>query len=167
MILCRNHGQEAVERGFSVNKNLLQVNMTEASIIVQRMIHDQMISKDLQTQTLSMTKGLLQSVEAARSQYDKNVNEKRKDKILSEQERKRESIQKETVSVMNVKKDLQKICATLTNNFESSMEKAEKLGGITYFVEANGLKRKRSEKIEEIKNLEETLECLEKKKKNT
>ena len=68
---------------------------------------------------------------------------------------------------MNVKKDLEKMCATLTNDFESLMEKAEKLGDIAYVVEANGLKRKRSEKREEIKKLEETLECLEKKKKNT
>ena len=28
-------------------------------------------------------------------------------------------------SVINVKKDLEKICATLTNDFESLMEKAE------------------------------------------
>ena len=143
MILCLNHGQAAVERAFSVKKNLLQVNMTEASIVAQHMIYDHIISKK---KTLSMTKGLLQSVGGARGRYDENLNEKRKDKILNEQERKRESIQKDIVSVMNVKKDLEKICATLTNNFESLMEKAEKLGDIAYIVEGNGLKRKRSEK---------------------
>ena len=68
---------------------------------------------------------------------------------------------------MNVKKDLEEIHATLTNDFASQMEKAEKLGDIAYVVEANGLKCKRSEKIEEIKKLEETLESLGKKKKNT
>ena len=47
MILCLNHGQAAVERGFSVNKNLLQVNITEASVVAQRIIYDHMISKDL------------------------------------------------------------------------------------------------------------------------
>ena len=141
--------------------------MTEASIVAQRMIYDHMISKYLQPQTLSMTKELLQLVGAARSQYDENLNGKRKDKILIEQERKRESIQKDIVSVINVKKDLEKICATLTNDFESLMEKAEKLGDIAYVIEVNGLKRKRSEKTEEIKKLEETLECLEKKKKKT
>ena len=45
------------------------------------------------------------------------------------------------------------------------MEKPEKLGDIAYVVEANGLKRKRSEKIEEIKKLEETLQYSEKKRK--
>ena len=54
-------------------------------------------------------KGLLQSVRTARSQYDENLNEKRKDKILNEQERKCESIQKDIVSVVNVKKVLEKI----------------------------------------------------------
>ena len=48
MILYLNHGQAAVERGVSVNKNLLQVNMTEASIVAKRMIYDHMISKNLQ-----------------------------------------------------------------------------------------------------------------------
>ena len=48
------------------------------------------------------------------------------------------------------------------------MEKADKLGDITYVIEVNDLKRKRSLKIEGKKKLEETLECLEKKrKKNT
>ena len=159
-------GEAVVEQGFSVNKNLWQVNVTEASIVAQHMIYDHMISNNLQPQTLWITKGLLQSVGAARSRYDENLNEKRKDKILNEQ-RKHESIQKDIFSVMNVKKDLEKMCATLTNDFESLMEKAEKLGDIAYVVEANGLKCKRSEKIEEIKKLEETLECLEKKKKNT
>ena len=152
-------GEAVVEQGFSVNKNLWQVNVTEASIVAQHMIYDHMISNNLQPQTLWITKGLLQSVGAARSRYDENLNEKRKDKILNEQ-RKHESIQKDIFSVMNVKKDLEKMCATLTNDFESLMEKAEKLGDIAYVLEANGLKRKRSEKIEEIKKLEETLECL-------
>ena len=45
--------------------------------------------------------------------------------------------------MINVKKDLQTICATLTNDFESLMEKAEKLEGIAYVVEANDLKQKK------------------------
>ena len=57
--------------------------MTEASIVAQRIIYDHMTSKNLQPQTLSMTKGLLQSVGAARSWYDENLNERRKNKILS------------------------------------------------------------------------------------
>ena len=89
----------------------------------------------------------------------------KEDKILNEQESKRESILKDIFSVMNVKKDLEKNCVNGTNDFESLKEKPEKLGDIVYVVEMNGVKRKRKEKIEEIKKLEEALECLEKKTK--
>ena len=58
MILCLNHRQATVEQGFLVNKNLLQVNMIEASIVAQCMIYGHMISKDLQPQTLPMAKAL-------------------------------------------------------------------------------------------------------------
>ena len=51
----------------------------------------------------------------------------------------------------NVKIDLENFFATLANDFVSLMEKTEKLGDIAYVVEVNGLKRKRSEKIEEVK----------------
>ena len=63
------------------------------------------------------------------------------------------------------KQILKMLFTTLANDFVSLMEKAEKLGDIAYVVDTNGLKRKRSEKIEEVKKLEERLECLEKKKK--
>ena len=63
------------------------------------------------------------------------------------------------------KQILKMLFTTLANDFVSLMEKAEKLGDIAYVVDINGLKRKRSEKIEEVKKLEERLECLEKKKK--
>ena len=45
MILCLKHGQAAVERGFNINKNLLQVNMTEVSIVAQRIIYDTWLLK--------------------------------------------------------------------------------------------------------------------------
>ena len=48
-----------------------------------------------------------------------------------------------------LEKDLEKICTTLTNDFESLMEKWEKpgkMGDIAYIVKANDLKCRRSEK---------------------
>ena len=38
---------------------------------------------------------------------------------------------------MNIKKDLEKITATLTNDFESLMEKAKKLGEETLLILLN------------------------------
>ena len=42
LLLCLSHGQASVERGFSVNSNLLVENMHEDSLIAQRISHDHM-----------------------------------------------------------------------------------------------------------------------------
>ena len=47
MILCLNHGQAGIERGFSVNKNLLKDNMKEASLISQHFIYNRISIKTL------------------------------------------------------------------------------------------------------------------------
>ena len=47
MILCINHGQADMERGFSGNKNRLKDNMKEASVISKHFIYDHMTVKTL------------------------------------------------------------------------------------------------------------------------
>ena len=98
MILSINNRQTAAERGLSVNKNLVQVNMAEAPIVAHRMVYHHIVSEDLQSKTLSTTK----SVKAAKSRYDENRNSKMEDKILTEKEKKREPIQKDIFLVKNV-----------------------------------------------------------------
>ena len=66
MILCLNHGQEDIERGFSGNKNLLKDNMKEASLISQCLISRHMTVKRIKPEILVMTKELLKSVKSAR-----------------------------------------------------------------------------------------------------
>jgi len=38
LIFCLSHGQSFVERGFSINKELVDTNMKEKSLIAQRLI---------------------------------------------------------------------------------------------------------------------------------
>jgi len=40
MILILSHGQSAVERGFSTNKDLLQDNMAKSTLIAYRQVYD-------------------------------------------------------------------------------------------------------------------------------
>ena len=44
MILTLSHGHSAVERSFSINKSLVDVNMKEESIVIRKAIKDQMLS---------------------------------------------------------------------------------------------------------------------------
>ena len=46
-ILTLSHGNTSVERGFSINKNLVDVNMSQESIIAQHLVKDHMVASNL------------------------------------------------------------------------------------------------------------------------
>ena len=48
VILTLSHGQASVERGFSINKSVLKVNMTEESIVSKKLVGDHMIANKLE-----------------------------------------------------------------------------------------------------------------------
>ena len=100
MILCLNHGQEDIERGFSGNKNLLKDNMKEASLISQCLICGHMTVKSIKPEMLVITKELLKSFKSARIRYDKYLSDQKKEKNLSEKEKQLEAI---TADIVNVK----------------------------------------------------------------
>ena len=67
IILVLFHGQGSVERGFNVNKDMLQPHLEVLSLISQRMIYDHLMPNDLSTQLITITKELRDSVGKARS----------------------------------------------------------------------------------------------------
>ena len=68
-IFCLFHGQAAVERGFSINKNVNDVNLEKLSLQSKRLMKDYMLSNDLKPQDIAMTDGLLKSLRSSSSQY--------------------------------------------------------------------------------------------------
>ena len=72
------HGQASVERGFSVNENLMVENLKESSLIAQRVIYDHMKSKELNPETTDITKHLVVGVRSAKQKYTAHLEEKRR-----------------------------------------------------------------------------------------
>ena len=66
------------------------------------------------------------------------------------------------MTIKNEKSSLEKMCDTLTKDFEKLMDKAEKKYDMA--LEANSLKRKRIGKCKEICEMQTMLETLERKK---
>ena len=69
IIFCLSHGQAPVERGFSHNKNALQTNLQEKSLISKRLIKDFLVSNQLQPHEVPLTPALMKQVGLARKQY--------------------------------------------------------------------------------------------------
>ena len=45
LIFCSSHGQSAIERGFSANKEYIVENKAECSLVSLRIVHDHLKSK--------------------------------------------------------------------------------------------------------------------------
>ena len=68
-LLILSHGQTQVERGFSINSELLVDNLSNESLIAQRIITDHMRQKGLQSHEVNIPQALLMHVKCARSRY--------------------------------------------------------------------------------------------------
>ena len=78
MIFTLSHGQASVERGFSVNKELLVENLMEESIKSQRMGYDHICSADKPITEIPITNDLIKSCKLAHSRYTAVLEERKK-----------------------------------------------------------------------------------------
>ena len=57
MIICSmSHGQACIERGFSVNTEVLDPNMEELSLKSQRFVYDQILASEVKVHKLKINK---------------------------------------------------------------------------------------------------------------
>ena len=76
ILLILSHGQAHVERGFSVNSQILIENLHTESLIVQRLINDHMVFHGLKSNEIKITNKLLDYVKQARSRYFSSQKER-------------------------------------------------------------------------------------------
>ena len=68
-LLILSHDQAQVERGFSINKNLLVENQHTTTSIAQRIIHDNMAYHELESSNSTITAKLISHIKQGRSSY--------------------------------------------------------------------------------------------------
>ena len=69
IIFVLSHGQSQVERGFSVNKEILQDNLQEKYLISQRLIYDTIHSTEQKLHDFAISPALYRSCKSAYSNY--------------------------------------------------------------------------------------------------
>ena len=58
LLLTLSHCQSAVERGFSINKDMLIENLHEETLVAQRLVHDNLSGNDKDYSAMPFTKKL-------------------------------------------------------------------------------------------------------------
>ena len=142
----------SVKHRFSINKNLVDVNMSPESIIAQRLVKDHMIANNLTPSKTEISKEMLASVKRSRMRYAEPLEEKLQEKLTNEQQIQKELLQRDINNLEQKIKTLEKTCKLLGEELVSNMMKAEEKYNINYVVKGNALKRKSTEKKAEIKS---------------
>ena len=65
LIFCLSHGQSAVERGFSANKEYIKENQSENGLVSLRIIHNHLASKKVTASSITITADMIKSVRSA------------------------------------------------------------------------------------------------------
>ena len=83
-LLVLSHGQAKVERGFSINKDILVENQKEKSLIAQRRVFDHVASLKVPLEDMELSRGLINAMRSSYSRYRAKLERQ------NEQEGKRE-----------------------------------------------------------------------------
>ena len=95
LLLTLSHSQAAVERGFSVNKEVLAPNMQEESLQAIRLIHSSMLAQKISVADFVIPEKLLSSCNHASNWYRIYLLEKKTDKEETERGQKRKALQED------------------------------------------------------------------------
>ena len=167
MILTLSHGQAAVERSFSINKSVVDVNMK--SIVARKTIKDHMLSNDIQPDMIEISNKMINFYRSARQKYEihkereAEKEEKKKDKSIQRQILEEEI--KDTTEMSNQLLETEKM---LDKEFAETVKQAEgkEVTLVASLVtKANALKRCSEECVEEREKLKEALKVLQDKRK--
>jgi len=165
ILLTLSHGQGAVERGFSVNENVLQPNMDPLTITSKRCVKDHMICNNLLPHSMPLDRDLILSVKASRQKYEMYLIEQKKNKLQNDKKQQETVLSKE-IETLTVKcKQKQKAVKMMESDFVECMKKAEEKNDMSYVIKANALKRKSDDIKAEIQSLEKEISVLEDKHK--
>ena len=124
-LLLLSHGQAAVERGFSINRQIEVENLSENGYKAQRLINDHLRTVG-GIKEVVIHKTLLTSVSMARVRYQTHLEEQKKLKQSFEESKKRKSLENELSDLKAKRKRLAMDAKALEDSADDLSVKAEK-----------------------------------------
>ena len=92
MLLTISHGQASVERGYSVNKDMLFENLHEKTVVALRTVHDSISTLEDHFTKLPLTTAMKRHVMSARMRYGQYLDEQKRESLNEQQRKKRKGV---------------------------------------------------------------------------
>ena len=134
------HGQGFIERGFSINADVIDHNMQEKSIVSRRLVCDA-VSSELSSkgiddpkavQNVAITKEMLRYCRLARSKYENYLDEKKDQQKEEEMNNKKREVREKLRQEKKKLEDTERNIKTLLNEADELAMKAEKKNNFSY-----------------------------------
>lgn len=162
LLLILSHGQAAVERGFSTNKDVLQHNMKPETLKACRIVCDAVKTSKCNIEDMEITKDMLTSCKLARSRYMAKLDDQKKESKNEELQRKRKQKTDELKNIKKRKTEMEKTINELLSDADKYARDAENKNKMSLLIKSNALRSKVSEKKKELQTIEEKIENVEK-----
>ncbi|KAL2094403.1 hypothetical protein ACEWY4_009122 [Coilia grayii] len=157
MLLVLSHGQARVERGFSINKELIVENQKEASLIAQRLIVGHVRSVGGVT-NVAITKELLLSVAGARQRYHSFLDDQKRASVKEIGVQKRKALGDELDELKKKRNRVKEDIGALEKSADDFADKAESTGNLTFIAKSNSLRRTAKDKRASLEEIEKKID---------
>ncbi|KAJ8043765.1 hypothetical protein HOLleu_11016 [Holothuria leucospilota] len=166
LLLTLSHGQASVERGYSVNKDMLVENMQEKTLVALRTVYDSIAATGQDFTEVPFTPRMKRNIKAARMRYNQYLDDQRKAKGENEKAKKRKAVQDELHDRQKKKKLIESAIDIMKKEADDLAQKAERRHDFSLLTKSNAFRRKVTEKAQESKRLQIEMDELKEKLKN-
>ena len=126
LLFTYSHGQAAVDRGFSVNKEVLNPNLQEMSLRTIRLIYSSLSTEKTKLTEFHISEELLFSCNHASNRNKMHMIDKKTEKEDKVKGKKRRALEEEQGSVKKKKGELESIAQRLIDTADKKAKEAEK-----------------------------------------
>ncbi|XP_070176232.1 uncharacterized protein [Littorina saxatilis] len=155
-LLMLSHGQASVERGFSVNKEIMTDNMKGRTLVAQRHVTDH-IANVGGAEKVMLSKKLLYNAASARQRYSEYLEEEKEKKKNETHVQKRKADMDEIQTLQAKKRKIEDCVADLLKSADAFAEKAEHTQNFNFIAKSNALRKSAKTKKDEVASLEKEI----------
>ena len=166
MLLTISHGQASVERGYSVNKDMLIENLHKKTVVALRTVHDSISTLEDHFTKLPLTPAMKRHVMSARMRYGQYLDEQKKESLNEQQRKKRKGVQLSIRETERKKSKVDTSINILGKEADDFAKSAEAKHDFTLLTKSNALRLKVAQQSQEIPKLEKELKELKEKFKS-
>ena len=116
-IFTLGRGQASIERGFSINSNMLSENMKEISLVSCHIVKDFMVSNKLKAHQVEINMEMIKAVLSASLKYKTYLKENRKLQAKEKENNVIMLLDQEILGLEEKKKVLSEVCKTCNKKF--------------------------------------------------